>query len=183
MSTENTSPTAEELVTPSPSEREINLAATNNPALAPDEFTLGDRKFKVMNLRYDDYICFLGYLRPFLEGIGKSLVSNRGVQVPDITINSSMLDAGALFTFCINDLPDMVRIVCKQTDKTVTVEDVKDWAGEPFILCEIVLRQVARNNMIGQFASFFAHLLPILTRMGLTQKMATESKISATQSS
>lgn len=177
------SPTAEELVTPAPSEREIIFAATNEPALAPDEFKLGDRTFKVMNLKYDDYIKFLGYLRPFLEGIGQALVASKGIQVPNININGPSFNIDTLLTFCINDLPEMARIVCKQTDPTVTAEQIKEWAGEPFTLCEIILRQVARNNMIGQFASFFGQLLPILMRMGAIQTTQKELKTKGTHSS
>lgn len=183
MATATVTPTTqpEEQVTPAPSEREVIFAATNEPTLSPDEFKLGPKTFKVMNLRYDDYIQFLGYLRPFLEGIGQALVASKGIQVPSISIEGPSLNIDALFNFCLRDLPDMARIVCSQTDESVTVEQVKEWAGEPFTLCEIVLRQVARNNMIGQFASFFGQLLPILMRMGL---MATkESTTKATPSS
>jgi hypothetical protein len=167
-------PTVEKPVTPVLSEREINFAATNSPDLAPDEFKLGERTFKVMNLRYDDYIAFLGYLKPFLDGIGKAIVSSKGIKVPEIEINPSTLNASTLFQFCLKDLPAMVRIVCAQTDKTVTVEQIKEWAGEPFTLCEIVIKQIVRNQMIAHFSSFFAHLLPILARLGLAQKMAKQ---------
>lgn len=158
---------------PELSERDKVFAATNDPSLAPDKFKLGDRTFKVVHLRYDDYIKFLSLLKPFIDGLGKAVAAKAGMQIPGITLVPDKLDASMLMDFCLAELPEMVRIVCAQTDPNVTVEQVKEWAGDPFTLCAIVLKQIALNNMIGKIASFFATMLPLLTRMGLAKTKPT----------
>lgn len=148
--------------TPNPtlSDSQIMAAATNNPALSPDEFQLGNKTFKVMHLPYDDYIVFLGYLQPFLEGLtGRNKAKE--VSLPGIGIIDA-IEPSALIRFCSKNLPEMAVLVCKQSCPDITVEEVKKLGENPFALASVVLKQVAKNGMIRDFASFFKQITPLL---------------------
>ncbi len=143
---------------------EIARAATNAPELSREEFTLGDRKFKVVDLPYDDYLRFTTYLGPMLELLFGSLVSMSGIKAP--TANVSLTPA-AILQYAGESLPELACIVCTQTDPTMTVAQVKLLAQGssprgPFKLAEIVLKQVEQNKIINDFASFFGQMLPLL---------------------
>jgi hypothetical protein len=148
-------------VQPSLSEQEILAAATNHPSLSTDEFVLGDRTYKVVSLPYDDYITFLTYLQPFLDGIVGKIADKAEVSIPGISL-SSPIDASAFVRFCGKSLPEMARLICKQTNPDITVDEIKVQAGNPFVLASIVLKQVNKNKMIATFASFFGQLTPLL---------------------
>lgn len=149
--------------TTSISEERIVEAATNDPALSPDEFRLGDARFKLVYLPYDDYLSFLTYLRPFMEMIAGAVSKKRNVSVPGIDLGPApAFDMDNLIRFCGNSLPEMVRLVCKQTAPDITVEQIKEGGKNPFVLASIVIRQVAKNQMIKDFADFFAQMTPLL---------------------
>ncbi len=161
----NEVPSVETPVVASPetalTEKEILAAATNDPSLSPDEFQLGDKKFKVVHLPYDDYVAFLSMLQPFLEGLMHNLAEKANVSVPGIALGAAP-DASSLITFCLKSLPDMACIVCKQTDSSITVGEVKRLGGTPFALAGVVLKQISKNKMIKDFSSFFALVTPLL---------------------
>jgi hypothetical protein len=145
-------------------EQEILAAATNDPSLSNSEFTLGNKTYKLVDLCYDDYVSFLAYLQPFLDALVGSTAQKAGLSIPGISIGDS-LDATVLIRFCSKSLPEMVRIICKQTVPNITVEEVKAAAKNPFTLATIVMQQVAKNGMIRDFASFFAQMTPLLRRL------------------
>jgi hypothetical protein len=142
--------------------QEILAAATNAPSLAPDEFVLGDRTYKVVDLSYDDYVSFLTYLQPFLDGLVGNFASKTNVSLPGISLSQS-IDAPAFVKFCGKSLPEMTRLICKQTNPDITVDEVKLAAGNPFVLAAVVIKQVNKNQMISTFASFFGQLAPLLS--------------------
>lgn len=144
---------------PTLTEEQIIAAATNSPLLSPDEFTLGTTTFKIVQLPYDDYVIFLGYLQPFLEALaGKK---NTSVSLPGIALLDAV-DSSTLLKFCSKNLPEMARLVCKQSVPDITAEELKKLAGNPFALASVVLKQVAKNGMIRDFATFFKQVTPLL---------------------
>jgi len=146
-------------ITKENAKEEAVKAAINSPEMSDIKFTLGEKEFKVVDLPYDDYLKFLSYLTPMLEVFIGSLASTGGVRVMKPT---SDINAGSIIKYCGESLPQIVCIVCNQTDPTVTTEDVKKWAKSPFVLCNIVLLQIEKNAIISDFASFFASVLPLL---------------------
>lgn len=141
-------------------EEQILAAAVNSPALSPDEFKLGETTFKIVHLPYDDYVQFLGHIQPILEFLVGKKAEKENVSIPGIALTPS-LDASSLLRFCSNSLPEMVRLVCKQTQPAITTSEIKASAKTPFALAAIVLQQVSRNEIIKDFASFFAQVTPL----------------------
>jgi hypothetical protein len=146
---------------PSLTEQEILAAAVNSPSLSDDEFVLGEFTYKVVHLPYDDYVSFLAYLQPFLDGIIGKLSEKNNVSLPGITL-SEPVDMGVFVRFCGKSLPEMARLVCKQTRSEVTIDEIKQAAGNPFVLAALVFKQINKNQMIQTFASFFAQLTHLI---------------------
>jgi len=150
-----------------PTLMEVVQASTNAPQLATDEFKLGDRVFKIIDLDYDSYIRFFAYLRPLINAVASGMAQRQGVSIPSIDLPESSLSATRLIDFCIADLPEMVRLICAQTYPDTTVEEVKGNGKTPFVLAAIVIKQLVRNNVVGQFVSFFGQILPLMKTLGL----------------
>lgn len=161
MSNQNPQEVSAQTTKPALSETEILAAATNSPELSPDEFQLGEHTFKVVHLSYDDYLQFLAHLQPFLDAVVSKLAEKANLSIPGIDTGNS-LELPMLVRFCGENLPEMVRIICKQTMPNITVQQVKEWGRTPFNLASIVLKQVAKNHMIKDFADFFARIAPLL---------------------
>lgn len=153
---------------PTLTHKQVVQGVLNAPALAEDEFALGGRTFKILDLEYDEYIEFTEYLRPLFSGIMSSLSAQAGHVLPDIDLApAGGYTVDSVFQFCKKDLPRMACIVCGTNDKTITVEWVKKSAKTPFKLAAVVMQQVERNNIIGDFMSFFAQVLPTMQKMGM----------------
>lgn len=167
--------------TPSLSTKEMAAAAINSPELSADEFRLGERTFKIIDLKYDAYVKFLTLFKPVLAGIASGMASQQGMPIPGIELPNEGQIFDHLVTFGLTDLPEMTRIICNQTDTSVTTEQVKEWAGDPFTLCAIVMKQIARNNMIARFASFFGQALPLM-KMVMSRIKPTASTTKETRS-
>ncbi len=150
-------------------------AATNNPVLAEYEFSLGDRAFKVVDLDYNFYIEFLSKLQPLLEAVMGKLAGNSGLSIPGVA-SSAELSVSSIMLFCKGDLPEMVSIVCNMQEyaqanlekRDVNKNNLVDSAWvrangkNPFVLSNIVMSQVGKNNIIADFATFFVQtVLPI----------------------
>lgn len=145
--------------TKTPTQTEIVRAATNSPELSTHSFTLGDRTFPIVDLPYDDYIKFFAYLQPLIEKFAGA--------VTGISFTSQAnddLSVSGLITYCSASLPEMVRMMCAQTDPSVTVDDVKSWVRSPFKLASIVMEQVKANKVIEDLADFFDQIVPLLKR-------------------
>lgn len=139
----------------------IAEAATNEPSLSPDEFLLGEKTYKVVHLSYDDYVAFIAYIQPFFDAIVGKLGDKIGASIPGINIGKS-LDASVILKFCGNSLPEMTRLVIKQTVPSITVDQIKHTPGvTPFTLATIVMQQVIKNNMVKDFATFFVQMAPL----------------------
>lgn len=144
--------------------KQLTEAALNLPA---DQFQLGDRVFNIVHLPYDDYLLFVEYIAPFLDAIGTRLIGEKlglstGVSLPGIELGTA-INATAIIRMCGKQLPEMVQIICRQTDPTITVEDVKRLAGDPTPLIGPIIKQIVHNGIIQKFASFFAQLTTILS--------------------
>lgn len=138
------------------------LAATNTLSIA--SFELGGKEYKVVNLRYDDYLKFITYLTPLLETFFGSLASVGGIKVVS---PSSPINAMSIVKYAGESLPELACIVCNQTDPTVTTENVKIWCENseprgPFKLAELVIKQIEQNKIVNDFASFFVQMLPMI---------------------
>jgi hypothetical protein len=145
-------------------QEQLQRAAVNLPA---DEFMLGDRIFKVVDLPYDDYTTFMGYIAPVVENICKKIILSRtGVELPGgINVEASSFAAFDLLQVCGKYLPEMAHIVCKQTDPEITVEEVKNLAKKPLPLAHVVLKQIIQNGMISDFKDFFGQMIGLLKNL------------------
>lgn len=155
-------PATPETSTPAPqqtvtlTEREKAFAATNHPALAPDSFTLGERTFPVLFLKYKDQIRFIAELQPLLRMFGVDSLSPEGLE--DIVDKFSM---SGMMQYCMEGLPAMVTLICQNSDPSITVDYVLAAAQSPFQLCGIIMQQIAVNNMLNDIAAFFRSLRPM----------------------
>lgn len=139
---------------------EISRAVTNNPSLSLEEFSLGDRTFKIVDLSYDSYVDFLTLLSPLIEAVFGSVAS--AANMNGIKLDASALSVSTVIKHCAKTLPDLVLLVCKQTQRDITVDEVKLLGKTPLVLGAIVLKQLQKNNIIKDFADFFAQALPVL---------------------
>lgn len=131
---------------------QIAHAATNSPELSTHSFKLGDREFHVVFLPFDDYIEFLTYLEPLLTSLAGSAIDG---------FNPLAL-AQAILQYCKQSLPQMVCLMCKQTDPTMTPETVKELARNPFTLARAVLVQVQHDKMVEELGSFFEQIVGLM---------------------
>ncbi len=163
LTPESETPTVE---IPAVSQHEMVRAALNAPELSEREFKLGDKVYKIIDLEYDDYLMFVELLTPLIE-VFQNRAKAEEVSVPDIALTPEAgLDFKAVLKYCKNDLPELVRIICRQTDPDITVEDIKK-AGNPIKLANIVLQQILQNNMIQEFADFFVQMIPLMRAVRL----------------
>jgi hypothetical protein len=132
-------------------------AAVNDPA---DKFTLGGRVFNIVDLPYDDYLRFIVLLEPLLKGIVGAATSS--ISIPGMEFSASTLSASSIASFCGESLPEMVRIICSQTEPDITAKEVKTLGKNPFQLAKVVMKQVAQNGLIKDFTDFFGQILPLI---------------------
>jgi hypothetical protein len=169
------SPATVKMLTPA----QITQAATNDPALSDDSFTLGGKTYKYVHLSYDYYIEFLCKIKPLLAAVvgtvtakDKSTVSIPGIDLVENPMASAVAFAG-------HDIPDMVRIIINNSleaegsEERITVADIKKIRGiTPMTLTNIVMGQVTFNSMITEFASFFVQSMPLLKAVGILTSQA-----------
>jgi hypothetical protein len=138
---------------------EISRAATNSPALSLEEFNLGDRNFKIVDLSYDSYVEFLTLLSPLIESVFGSIASASGI--PGVNVDANAFNVSSIIKHCAKTLPQLVQLICNQTED-ISVDEVKRLGKTPMVLGGVVLKQLQRNNIIKDFADFFAQALPVL---------------------
>lgn len=129
--------------------------------LKPNEFILGGKKFEVGDLDYDSYESFLGLLQPLADTVVKNLISGAGVNVSGLDIRGTF-SAAQIIASCGRNLPELARLICKNTEPDITTDEVKRLAKTPFILAEVVLKQVVHSGMLTDILQFFNHMLPLL---------------------
>jgi hypothetical protein len=140
------------------------FAATNDPALSPQTFTLGGREFKMLFLKYKSQLQFMSHLQPLLKMMATSLGQTE-VTVPELNLGTSGVSFENMISFCANEFPQMVALICQQTDKTITAAWVEDVAESPVQLLFIIMKQVAVNKMVEHIASFFVSIRPLMMPM------------------
>ena len=156
--------------TPELTQQEKMSAALNLPAHAKDtdHFKLGDREFTVLDLNYDDFNEFVGYMQPLFDGIVGTIFKKPSQDLPGITLpDSSAFSFASVLKYCSKDLPKMVVLVCnteaKATEdksKEVTEKWVRKHLKDPVEAIEIIMLQVGKNEMISRIGSFFVRFLP-----------------------
>lgn len=149
-----------------PTEQDKIRAAVNAPA---DTFKLGDREFQLHDLPYDDYIAFVGYVSPLVDTLINRVKGKNTAGIPGIDLDVTQFGAIQILQFCGGSLPEMVRLICKQTDPDITVEDIKKLAGRPTLLATIVMRQMAQNGIIQDFTDFFGQMVKTLQTFRMKQ--------------
>jgi hypothetical protein len=135
-------------------QKEVIRALTNDPVLSDIEVELSGRKFKIVDLPYNDNCVFLTLIAPLLEAFSSRVMGG----------NDSALDSfqpSALLKYCSESLPQMAHIVLRQTDPTLTVEDVKTLGKSPFKLASVVLAQITHNKTITDLMDFFVQAAPL----------------------
>jgi hypothetical protein len=139
------------------SNEQLVRAALNLPS---DEFELGGRRFKVVDLGYDDYLEFLNLLSPFVDIVVGKITGN--ISVPGIDLDVNNMNSASFIALIGNKLPELATIVCRQTEPSITVEEVKALARKPTALIPPVIKQVTQNGMVKDFTDFFGQVTGIL---------------------
>jgi hypothetical protein len=147
-------------------EREKIRAATNDPALASDQFQLGERAFPIVDLPYDDYLLFVSHLQPVIEAMVNKVAQKKGISLPGIDLRADF-NTNLLLNMCGKTLPEMVCIMCRQSDPGMTVKEVKDLGRKPTVLAVAVMKQIKQNGIIKDFVDFFQHLMPLAKGISL----------------
>jgi hypothetical protein len=140
---------------------DIARAATNDPAMASAKVILGDREFPIMDMPYEDNVKFLAYLQPLLESVAG--------RVAGVTGDSGLTSAG-LLKYCAASLPEMACMVCKQSDQSITVDEVKRLGRSPIRLASVVAAQMQHDRTINDIVDFFKQMLPMLKLTNLGSK-------------
>lgn len=155
-------------------EKQKGLAAYNNPVFSENTFELGDRKFTVLHLQYDDYNEFVMLLAPLLTNIATTWVGNNKINLPGIgEIGGNPGDVlKTIVMFCIHDLPQLVALICnteaKRSGNTEALVDqawVRAHASTPIQLALIVMQQIAVNKFIAEIGAFFDQCLPLFQKV------------------
>ncbi len=158
-------------------QEQIIRAATNSPALAEDQFVLGDRTFKIIDLQYKSYLAFMRHLQPLVKMLGELLLREDSILPEGLSLNIQDAPLAKIFEglldYCGETLPEMVALICQQTDKTITAEWVEEHAQSPLQLAGIAMQQVAQNNMVEDVVRFFVLLRP-MQKMFSSAKSKTE---------
>jgi hypothetical protein len=157
--TKNT--TTQDSATTSLTKTEIVRAALNDSTLSRDTFQLGDKTFPIKDLTYDQYTKFLILLSPLADSLISKAVGS-STQLPGLEgdVDISMFNISDMIRLCGESLPDLALICVHASEPTMTLSQVKELGKTPFALAHIVIAQMARNNMLKDFADFFAQLLP-----------------------
>ena len=169
------------------SKTQIAAATSNSPALAPDQVKLGDRTFAILDLEYDEYLAFTSHLEPLLKSVAGMVTKRANISIPGLEADMSEINVSFLMKFCGKALPEMAVIVLnmeervaaesagRPTDpaKLVDVAWVKKNARNPMALAGIVMKQIAKNNMIMDFLDFFVQVLPTVMQLSHMQKSLT----------
>jgi hypothetical protein len=151
--------TAEAKPVPVISDYEKTRAAINAPS---SHFELGGRKFNIVDLPYDDYLQFVQYLTPFIDGFAARLIGSKvGFSIPGVDLGPA-ITVSSVIDMCGKQLPEMAQIVCRQTDPAITVEEIKKLAGKPGALVAPVIKQLTANRILEDFTTVFAQLTMIL---------------------
>ncbi len=155
---------AEPVASPTLTKTDIVRAATNDPALALSQFTLGDKTYQIVDLSYDEYLVFVSMLQPVLDHLLRGAAGKQGISLNGVDVPAPSFSTADLLKYCKDDLPKMVQIVCKASDSSseLTIEQIKEQAKNPFRLADIVLLQILQNGIIRDVAGFFRTILPIL---------------------
>jgi hypothetical protein len=159
-------PSPETPSTPTLNDRDKVFGATNDPTLATDQFMLGERTFPIIYLEFDDHLSFLTQMQPLLDMFVNTMKNNMSANF-DL---SEGLSITGLMKFCGKELPELARIICSQSDKTVTTEWIKKNARSPWVLASIVMKQIEQNRMVEDFSDFFKQILPILQTVKKTKQ-------------
>lgn len=160
--------------TPELTQQEKVSAALNLPAHAKDteHFTLGGREFTVLDLNYDDFNEFVGYMQPLVDGIASgfagAIFKTPSQDLPGIPLpNPSAFSFSSIIKYCAKDIPKLVVLVCnteaRQTEdktKEVTEKFVRKHLKDPIEAVEIIMLQINKNEMISRIGSFFVRYLP-----------------------
>lgn len=144
---------------PSIPEQQLIRAAINIPV---DKFQLGDQMFDIVDLPYDDYILFISHLAPLIEILVTHLTNTNDLKIPGISLSPEYVTPRLLLELCGSTMPDMVQLMCKQTDPDITVEEVKKLAKRPTVLASAILKQITQNGIIKEFGDFFGQVTQIL---------------------
>lgn len=161
MTKTKSKPASEATPTSEPSipEQQLIRAAVNLPV---DKFQIGERVFDIVDLPYDDYIFFISYLAPLIEILVTHLSRTNDLAIPGINLSPEYFTPKLLLEMCGTTLPEMVQLMCKQSDPSITVQDVKLLAKRPTVLATAVLKQIQQNGIIKEFGDFFAQVTGIL---------------------
>lgn len=137
-------------------DKEKIRAAVNLPA---DQFQLGDRVFEIKDLPYDDYITFVAYVSPLIDSLVSRIAANAPVAIPGLQLSGTTFSALSILTLCKDALPKMVCIMCRQTDPSITEDEVKKLAKRPVVLANAVIKQMQQNGIIKDFTDFFGQMV------------------------
>lgn len=131
-------------------------------------FTLGRggkaRQFPIRDLGYDDYLSFIRLIKPVIESaMGAIELKPNELGEVTMSLGEGNFDVGALLDMADDELPRLALICCRQSDASMTVQQVKELGRRPMDLIEIVLKQAKHNQLVEEFASFFPRIVASLS--------------------
>jgi hypothetical protein len=93
----------------------------------------------------------------------------------DMMPDTGVVSVSSLAKYCANVLPELVCVMAKQSDPSVTPEVVKQLGKSPFKLATIVMQQIEQNRVISDIADFFEQVLPVMKALWGSRKMDEET--------
>lgn len=137
--------------------QEVTSALVNTPEVATDEIKLGERTFKILDLKYKDYTAFLGLVLPLVDQVANGLQNGGASLFSSVSVTD-------LFYTCSENLPKLSHIVLRQSEPDLTIEQVEELCGDPLTMAEVVMAQIAHNKMIERFGSFFGKIAVMMKK-------------------
>lgn len=122
-----------------------------------------ERTFERKHLTYDAYLEFIELAQPIVgEMINAFEPGNQNGEL-QIQFNPTALDYQKLIKLAGKELPRLALLCVQASDPKLKIDELKRLAPRPQAMLEIVLGQVAHNEMVKEFADFFQTIARQLT--------------------
>jgi hypothetical protein len=156
---------------------DIAAAKRNDPI---GTFTLANpktgetRTFEMRDLDYDAYLEFMELARPIILAVSGAVSLNSSGGEIALNFDPAGLDFVELLKVAGKELPKMVWLCARASDKNIKIEDIKRLARRPYPLLEVVLKQVKHNELVKEFADAFPLIAKALENLAPDTKQAIQ---------
>lgn len=148
---------------------DIAKAVRNEPrgtfTLGDEEFGVTPRTFEIKDLDYDSYIEFVDLARPILSALAESLQVTQDNGELGLQFDPSSLNYEELIKLAGSKLPRMAWLCCKQSDRSIKLDEVKRLGRRPHNLLMVVIEQVKANKLVEEFARAFPQIAASLKEL------------------